>query len=72
MSESRGRVRTMSHRRRDLLGELRLFDDGLDVLLLGLPLFIVAPPHGPLVFALETKVFAGLAHWLAFVTFLSS
>ena len=44
---------------RTLLVELCAFDDILDDFFLVSPLFIVAPPHWSLVFALETEVFAG-------------
>jgi len=69
-----GRVRTVRahRRRRDLLGELRPLDDGLDVFLLILPVLIIAPPHWSLVFAVETQVFASLAGGLAFIALLSS
>ena len=44
-----------------LLVQLCALDDVLDDLLLVLPLLAVAPPYWPLVFTLETKMFAGTA-----------
>jgi hypothetical protein len=55
-----------------LLGELGPLDDVLDVLLLISPLLVVAPPHWPLVFALESEMSARFATWLSFITLLSS
>jgi len=55
-----------------LLVELGALDNVLDHLLLIPPLFVVAPPHWPLVFALETEVFAGAAGGLSLITLLSS
>lgn len=54
------------------LGQLGALDDVLDRLLLLLALVIVAPPHRPLVLALEPQMLAGLALALPFVTLLSS
>lgn len=53
-----------------LFGELRPLDNVLDHFLLLPPLLVVAPPHGPLVFAFETKMSAGLAPRFSFVAFL--
>jgi hypothetical protein len=55
-----------------LLVELGALDDVLDHLLLIPPLLVVAPPHWSLVFALETKMFAGAAGRLAFIALLPS
>ena len=53
-----------------LLRHLRSLDDVLDHLLLLSPLLAITPPHGTLVVASQTKVFACLASRLAFLTLL--
>jgi hypothetical protein len=55
-----------------LLVELGALDDVLDDLLLVPPLLVVAPPHGSLVFTLETKVFACAARRLSLIALLAS
>ena len=57
--------------RSGLLVQLRDLDDVLDRLLLGPSLFIVAPPHGALVFAFQLEVLASLAQRFSFITLLS-
>jgi hypothetical protein len=55
-----------------LLIQLCALDDVLDDFLLVSPLFIVAPPYWPLVFALKTKMFASTTRVLSLVALLPS
>lgn len=55
-----------------LFGEFGSLNDVLDHLLLLPPLLIIAPPHGPFVFALESQMSAGLASGFSFVALLPS
>lgn len=55
-----------------LLGELLPLNDHLDIVFLQPALIIVAPPHGPLVFASEPEMFAGSAGRRALVALFSS
>lgn len=55
-----------------LLVEFGALDDVFDDFFLRPPLFIVTPPHWPLVFALETKVSASTARRFSFITLLPS
>lgn len=55
-----------------LLIELGALDDILDDFFLVSSLLVVAPPHGPLVFALEAEMLAGFTRWLALIALLPS
>ena len=55
-----------------LLGELRALDDVFDGFFLLASHFIVAPPHGSLVFALQAQVPACFATWFALIALLPS
>ena len=72
MAETWGRGGAHRHTLRSLFIELRALDDVLDELFLSPPLLIVAPPHGSLVFTLESQVFASAAGRLSFITLLPS
>lgn len=71
MRQSRWGVCTSCGSLIGLFRQLGSLDDVLDGLLLRLALLIVAPPEGPLVFALQSEVFACLALRLSLVAFLS-
>lgn len=53
-----------------LFGQLLALDDGLDVFLVLPARIVVAPPHGPLVLALETEMFACSAHGRSLIALL--
>lgn len=72
MAETWGGVGAHRHTLRSLLVELGALDDVLDDFFLTPSLIIVAPPHRPLVFALETQVFACAARGLSLITLLPS
>jgi hypothetical protein len=55
-----------------LLCELLPLDNHLNIVFLEPALIIVAPPHGPLVFASKPKVFACSAGWRTFVALFAS
>ena len=52
-------------------GELLALDDLLNVVLVLLPGFVIAPPHWPLVFAAESEILAGGAERVAFIALFS-
>lgn len=55
-----------------LLVSLGSLDDCLDVLFLFPSCFIIAPPHGSLILAVQAKMAAGFTLGLSFVTLLTS